>query len=176
MGYIVICDFWCRRHLLLLLDCWHFWSKIRFVFYRDSACCKYTPTKWNHQYRGDNMTDNVMLLNLKLISKQICWILTEFGVYPWQLYIARVLSGLGSGGAFSLVPLYVSEICEPQWVLMRFVHAINDTSQSRQMNKSCSTVFVVVWAHWWCCAQMPGFWYRLLLGITCSIIRSHTLV
>lgn len=52
--------------------------------------------------------------NSFLCAPQTSWVLIEFGVQPWHLYLSRVLSGLSSGGGFCLVPVFVSEICESQ--------------------------------------------------------------
>lgn len=50
---------------------------------------------------------------------QISWILIEYGIYPWQLYLSRILAGLGSGGAFTLVPIFIAEISESQYVFFQ---------------------------------------------------------
>ncbi|XP_055300883.1 facilitated trehalose transporter Tret1-like isoform X2 [Sitodiplosis mosellana] len=46
------------------------------------------------------------------IPHGISWILIEYGIYPWQLYLSRILAGLVSGGGFALVPIFISEISE----------------------------------------------------------------
>lgn len=44
------------------------------------------------------------------------WVVILFGKYVEYLYIARLLTGLGGGGIFSLIPTYVSEISEDRLV------------------------------------------------------------
>lgn len=44
-----------------------------------------------------------------------------FGIYPWQLYLSRILSGLGSGGAFTLVPIFIAEISESRYVILHTI-------------------------------------------------------
>lgn len=44
------------------------------------------------------------------------WILIEYGIYPWHLYLSRILSGLSSGGGFTLVPIFIAEISESRYV------------------------------------------------------------
>ncbi|XP_063705135.1 facilitated trehalose transporter Tret1-like [Culicoides brevitarsis] len=46
------------------------------------------------------------------IPQIICWVLILYGTTANQLLVARILGGLSGGGAFTVVPVFVSEIAD----------------------------------------------------------------
>lgn len=46
------------------------------------------------------------------VPQILCWILVLIGKSPKFLLVARVLGGLSGGGAFTVVPVYITEIAD----------------------------------------------------------------
>lgn len=113
--YYVTSDYFGCKYSLLSSAVPHAVShKLIFSFFFHSFLFERNP------FSG-SMIENIFFFHFRLFSifspkkkPQISWILIRIGTEPWHLYVSRVLSGLGSGGGFAVVPIFVAEISEPQ--------------------------------------------------------------